>query len=660
MDQADVILKNAYVLCMNEPLDQYHPGAVVIKGDSIAAVGNEKDILAMFSSSEVVDCNGKVLMPGLINTHTHIPMTLLRGLSDDLKLDVWLLGYMMPVEREFVTPEFVALGTKIACAEFIRTGVTCFNDMYYYERVVAEATAQVGLRAVCSQTVMKFPTPDARSYEESLEYTREFIQAYIDHPLIIPSVAPHAPYTCPPEILKACTELAMEFGVPLHIHISETKEEVENMRNENGMPVVVWVKKQGVLEAKVTAAHCVHIDEGEIRTLEHAHAGIAHNPSSNLKLASGIAPVAKMLELGINVGIGTDGTASNNDLDFFEEMRLASFLAKGSSGDPTVVPAQQTLAMATRIGAEAIHMDDQIGTLQVGKKADMILVETRTLHNSPSFHHSEFGIYAQLIYAGKSTDVSDVMVNGTWLMQDHILIDIDEEDLIAQSQEYARRMDAFIIEREKSVLSKLIAIGGASQEESFEVQAKISIPDRNNVLANLKNPAVTTIRKRHYREYDTYFKFESSDEGTVRFREDHFVEENGKISHVRSRLTLIGPSREHRYPQDVLLSRSRYLAPATQSLRFYREYFKPVSEIEIEKDRLRFLVEFEGEEFFINLDQINKPEMGSFLEIKARTWSMNDAEEKSEKIGKLLNLLGTAQEEKIGKDYLEMVEDYLK
>ncbi|HAF61081.1 MAG TPA: amidohydrolase [Anaerolineaceae bacterium] len=658
--EKQLILKNAIVLTMDKDLTKFDQGAVVISGSTITAVGEEKDLLKKYPDAEVFDCGRKVLMPGFVNTHTHIAMNLIRGFSDDLRLDVWLNGYIMPVEREFVTPDFVRLGTQLGCAELIRSGVTCFLDMYYFEDVVAEATAEIGLRGVLSQTVMKYPTPDAHSYEESMEYCTRFIERWKGHELITPSVAPHAPYTTGDEILQATKDLALKYDVPLHIHISETAQEVENMRKELGMPVVPYVKKQGVFEAKTIAAHCVHIDEGEMRTLEHSNVGVAHNPSSNLKLASGIAPITRMLELGLKVGIGTDGTASNNDLDFFEEMRLASFLAKGSSGDPTVVPAQQTLSMATRIGAEAIHMEDQIGTLEAGKKADMILVDMHTLHNSPSFHHSEFGIYAQLIYAGKSTDVSDVMVNGNWLMRNHVLLHIDEDKLIAQSQEYARKMDAFIIEREKSVLSKLIAIGGASQEESFEVQAKVSIPDRNTVLENLKNPAISIIRKRHYREYDTYFKFESSDEGTVRFREDHFVEENGKISHVRSRLTLIGPSREHHYPQDVLLSRSRYLAPATQSLRFYREYFKPFSEIEIEKDRLRYLIEFEGEEFFINLDKINKPDMGSFLEIKARTWSMNDAEEKSEKIGKLMEVLGTAQEEKICKDYLEMVEDYLK
>ena len=288
------------------------------------------------------------------------------------------------------------------------------------------------------------------------------------------------------------------------------------------------------------------------------------------------------------------------------------------------------------------------------------MIEIKTLHNSPSFKHSEFGIYAQLVYAGKSTDVSDMMVNGNWLMKDHQLLTANEKDLIEQSQGYAEKMDAFILTREKSVLSKLIAIGDASQEESFEVQTKVTIPVRSKVVDKIYENNLKIIRKRHYREYDTYFKFESGDEGTVRFREDHFVEADGKVSHVRSRLTLIGPSREHHYPQDVLLSRSRYLAPATQSLRFYREYFKPDSEIEIEKDRLRFLVVFEGEEFFINLDQVNKPDMGNFLEIKTTTWSMRDAEEKSEKIVKLIESLGIVQEEKICKDYLELVEDHLK
>jgi 5-methylthioadenosine/S-adenosylhomocysteine deaminase len=344
-----LILKNAVVLTMDKILTKYDPGAVAIDDSTITAVGRQDEIIEQYPAAELVDCGGKVLMPGFVNTHAHIAMNLVRGFSDDLRLDVWLNGYIMPVEREFVTPDFVWLGTQLGCAELIKTGVTCFLDMYYFEDVVAEATAAIGLRAVLSQTVMKYPTPDAHSYEESLEYCRNFIKKWKGHELITPSVAPHAPYTTGEEILKATKDLALEYDVPLHIHISETAQEVEVMRKEKGMPVVPFVKKQGVFEAKTIAAHCVHIDEGEMRTLEHSRVGVAHNPSSNLKLASGIAPITRMLELGLKVGIGTDGTASNNDLDFFEEMRLASFLAKGSSGNPTVVPAQQTLEMATRI-----------------------------------------------------------------------------------------------------------------------------------------------------------------------------------------------------------------------------------------------------------------------------------------------------------------------
>lgn len=657
MKTVDFILKNAVVLTMNKILDQYSPGALAIQGDQIIAVGDEKDITGAYTSEICMDCKGKVVMPGFINVHTHVPMTLLRGLSDDLRLDVWLLGYMMPVEREFVSPDFVSLGTKMACAELIRTGVTSFCDMYYYEGIVAKTAADIGLRAVCSQTIMKYPTPDAHSYEESLEYTRNFIQEFINHPLIVPSIAPHAPYTCPPEILRACTDIALEFDIPLHTHISETKEEVENMRKENGMPVVPWVKKQGVFEAKTIAAHCVHIDEGEIHTLEHANVGVAHNPSSNLKLASGIAPIKRMLEIGLNVGIGTDGTASNNDLDFFEEMRLANFLAKGSSGDPTAVPASQTLEMATRMGAEAIHIGKITGSLEAGKRADLIIFDIHTIHNSPHFRHDPNAVYSQIVYAGKSTDISDVMVNGKWIMSDRKIMAVDEDALIAESQEYAKKIDKFIIKREKSIISKLIAIGGASQEESFEVQVKVGIDKPDQVLKKIESGDLQIIRKRRYHEYDTYFNFADDTEGRLRFREDHFVEENGSISKVRSRLTLIGPSREHRFPKDVLLSRSRYLAPASQSLRFYREYFKPHNETEIEKMRERFLVVFKNKEFFINIDEMQKPKLGFFLEIKTRTWSERDAKQKSNIILELLDFLGLSGEKTITHDYIQIVEN---
>lgn len=648
---ADVLLINAHILTMDEAFTQYRHGALAVKGDSILAVGPQEEITAQYNAPQVLDCDGKILMPGLVNTHTHVPMTLLRGLADDLRLDVWLLGYMWPVEREFVSPEFCRLGTLIACAEFIRSGVTCFADMYFFEDDVAQATVEAGLRGVCGQSVLKFPTSDSASFEDALARAREFIQKWKGHPLIVPSVAPHAPYTTTPEILKACAELAVEFDVPLQIHLSETAQEVETMRQESGMPVIPYVKKQGLFEAKVLAAHCVHIDEGEMRTLQHVRAGVAHNPSSNLKLASGFAPVRKMLETGLNVGIGTDGPASNNDLDMFEEVRLAALLAKTVSNDPTTLPAPQALAMATRIGAQAMHIGSLTGSLVPGKRADLILVDLNPLHNSPRFQRDPNGAYAQIVYAAKSTDVTDVMVNGKWLMRDRQLLTLNEAELLAQAAEYARKIDAFLTAREQSVLSKLIALGGSSEEESYEVQVKVKLHDPAGVKSALQSPEIEVLYQRHYRQYDVYFSFEDPSQGRLRYREDDFIDANGSVTNVRTRLTLLGENREGGFDQDVLLSRSRYLAPAGQTLRFYREYFKPVEEKVVEKDRLRWKIKYQNEEFYINLDTIERPDMGQFLEIKSRTWSRKDAQQKARLLVQLLDLLGVTEGEHITSDY---------
>jgi len=652
---ADIILSNALVLTMDQNFTQYFPGAVVVKGDAILAVGYEEEIRKEFSAPETIDCNHKVLMPGLINAHTHVPMTLLRGLADDLRLDVWLMGYMMPVEREFVSPEFVRLGTLLACAEQIRSGVTTFNDMYYFEEDVAKAAADAGMRAVCGQTVMKFPAPDADSFEDSLQMAREFIERWKDHPLIVPAVAPHAPYTCTAEILRATADLAKEFDVPLHTHLAETAFEVENMRNENGIPVIPYVKKQGLFEAKVIAAHCVHIDTGEIRTLMHARAGISHNPSSNLKLASGFAPVVKMLEAGLNVGIGTDGPASNNDLDMFEEVRLAAFVAKAVTNDPTSLPAPWALLMATRLGAQALHIGHLTGSIEVGKRADLILVDISPVHNSPSFKRAADNAYAQIVYAGKSTDVSDVMVNGKWLMREHQLLTLNEDELLVQAAEVAKKIDAFLIDREQSVLSKLIALGGSLEQETFEVQVKVKLAEGESVIHALSQPEIDVVRKRHYREHDVYFFFDDPSQGRLRYREDDFMDDlRNLVTNVRARLTLIGLKREGKF-EEVLLSRSRYIAPASQSLRFYREYFKPKSEIAIEKDRQRWLIQYKDTEFFVNLDQVKEPELGYYLEIKSRTWSRKDAERKAELARELLSVLDASSGETVTEDYIDIV-----
>jgi 5-methylthioadenosine/S-adenosylhomocysteine deaminase len=655
MTVVDLLLTNAIILTMDKQFRTYEPGALAVSGENIIAVGNEKEITGAYTSKNTIDCHGKVLMPGLVNAHTHVPMTLMRGLADDLRLDVWLMGYMMPVEREFVSPDFVYLGTQLACAEMIRSGVTSFADMYYFEESVAKGTADAGMRAVCSQTVLKFPTPDAHSYEDSLALAREFIKSWKGHPLIVPSVAPHAPYTCTPAILRATAELAAEFDVPLHTHLSETSFEVETMRNEQGMPVIPYVKKQGLFEAKVLAAHCVHIDEGEMRTLLHANAGVSHNPSSNLKLASGAAPVKRMMELGLNVGIGTDGPASNNDLDMFEEIRLAAFLAKGMSGDPTALPARTTLMMATRMGADALHIGDITGSLEIGKRADLILVDISPLHNSPHFRHDTNGSYAQIVYAGKATDVTDVMVNGKWLMSDRKLLTLDETTLLQNSQEYAKKIDIFLMRREQSVLSKLIAVGGAMEEESFEVQTKVPVSNPEKVVELVESGIFEIIRKKHYRQFDAYFSFSEVDQGHLRYREDQSIEADGTTANVRSRLTLLGPAREYSFPEKVLLSRSRYLAPATQTLRFYKEYFKPVKSEEIEKDRFRYLVKYHDIEFFINIDHVLTPNLGSYLEIKSRTWSRQDANKKAQLVVEMMNLLGSSPDEAISKDYIEML-----
>ncbi|MDO9300290.1 MAG: amidohydrolase family protein, partial [Anaerolineales bacterium] len=468
-------------------------------------------------------------------------------------------------------------------------------------------------------------------------------------------VAPHAPYSTTPEILRTCANLAREFDVPLHIHISETAFEVETMRNEQGMPVVPYVKKQGVLEAKVIAAHCVHIDIGEIRTLQHVNAGIAHNPSSNLKLASGFAPVQKMLENGLNVGIGTDGPASNNDLDMFEEVRLASFVAKASSNDPTVVPAATALLMATRMGAQALHMGDITGSLEAGKRADLIVVDTSPVHNSPRFRRNPNNAYAQLVFASKSTDVTDVMVNGKWLMRAHELLTLNEADLLEQARELAQKIDAFLTEREQSVLSKLIALGGSMEQESFEVQVKVKVTEPDQLVEKMKRAEIEINAHKHYHQYDEYYMFEDPSQGRLRFREDNLVNEKGDVENVRSRLTLLGQQREGEIGHDVLLSRSRFLAPAVHTSRFYREYFKPAQVIPIEKDRLRWHISYKETELFVNLDHMKQPDMRHFLEIKSRTWSRKDADHKAGLVKELLNLLGVGDAEVVTQDYIEIL-----
>ncbi len=651
----DTLFINAHVLCMDDSFTNFENGAVAVLDDHIHAVGPTDELKNTCPAGEVIDCEGKVLMPGLVNAHTHVPMNLLRGLADDLRLDVWLLGYIMPVEREYVNPEFVRLGTSLACAELIRSGVTSFADMYYFEDHVAEMAAEAGLRAICCQTILKFPSPDAASYREALASSEIMIKKWKNHPLITPAVAPHAAYTSTVDILVSATALAQKYDVPLHIHVAETAQEVEDSLRDLDMPIVPYIEQQNVLKSKVIAAHCVHIDEREMHTLQKYGVGVAHNPTSNLKLSSGIAPINRMLELGLNVGIGTDGVSSNNDLDMFEEMRLAALLAKGSSGDPTVVPARTAVAMATSMGAKSIHLGDQTGSIVKGKKADLILINLHTLHNTPQFKNDPDGVYAQLVYSTKSTDVTDVMVNGKWLMRSRELLTVDLSKLLPKAQALAEEIDKFLIQRFQSVYSKLIAVGGAEEQESYGVQVKVKVDDPQAVIDKLLQSELDIQYFRHYHEYDTYFEFEDPEECWLRYREDEFIDEDGNVENIRYRLTLIGPKRERHFPQDVLLSRSRFIAPAPQSLRFYREYFEPSNETYIEKDRRRWKVRFRDIEFYINVDRLDDPALGTFLEVKSRTWSLDDAEEKAQIAEDLLSLLGTFPQERESLDYVQIV-----
>jgi len=646
--QADLLLRNGTIISMDDAGHIHTPGIVAIAGDSIAAVGG-LELEAEYTSGVVLDCTGQIVMPGLVNAHTHLPMTLLRGLADDLRLDVWLNGYMMPVEREFVDAEFCRWGTLLACVELIKSGVTSFADMYYFEWAVAAAVAEAGLRGVCGETLLKFPTPDAASYDAGLEQCRRFIAEWKDHALIVPAIAPHAPYTCTPEILTQAVAIAKDFDVPLLIHLCETALEVKEWIEEYGCSPIRWVYDLGLFDAKVLAAHCAHVDEQDMRLLSRVRCGVAHNPTSNLKLASGIAPIGRMNELDVILGIGTDGTASNNDLDMFEEMRLAALLPKGISGDPTVIPAKTAVTMATRDGARSLFIDHLTGSLEAGKRADIIVLDVDEAHATPRYDLTENSIYAHLVYAAKSTDTRHSIVNGRIVMRDRTVTTVDADVVKTEAREYAKRISHFIVQRERSLLDKLVALGTIEQEETFEVQLKVRVSDPDSIEELLRTSDDIEITKHTVREqYDTYLLFDDPTAGRLRYREDHIMVDSDvqrgawdvelRIA-PEYRLTLIGLAVEHEYENSAILTRSRYDAPATHSLRFYREYFQPAEIKEVIKHRLRYRIIYRGLQFAVNLDKLTQPAYPeTFLEIKSRTWSARDAYHKAEVITELLGV----------------------
>jgi 5-methylthioadenosine/S-adenosylhomocysteine deaminase len=653
---ADIILQGGTIITMNERFDIIEDGMIVISDSKLVAVGSRPELASQYDAADVIDCKGHYILPGLVNAHTHVPMTLLRAMADDLRLDVWLMGYIMPVEREFVSPEFVKLGTTLACAEMIRGGVTAFSDMYYFESDIAQATVDAGLRAFLGESILKFPTPDAATFEDSLAYSREFIEKWKNHPLITPSIAPHAPYSNTEETLQKSVALAKEYGFPMMIHIAETAREVEDNMDLYGKSVVPWVKDQGVLDVPIIAAHCVHIDEHEMRMLKKFGASVAHCPSANLKLASGIAPIQQMLEIGVNVAIGTDGPASNNDLDMFEEMRLAALIAKVAPHNPTALPAKQALKMATVNGARALGLGKVTGSLEVGKFADVIVVDAHPLHNMPRFDVNPDAPYSQIVYAAKSSDVKHTICHGKVLMRDRQLLTIDEGALYARASAFAQRVGQFLGEVEENPLRKLVAVSvGVERAESFEIQLKAKIEDPSMIEELLSHEHVEVLKAVHYRQYDTYFMFDEADKGRIRYREDDFIDAEGNVESVRMRLTYTSAEKEQVFNDAVVLSHSRFIAPATQPLRFYEEYFQATGQRKLQKDRRRWRILYKGVLFFVNIDRVIKPELSDlYIEIKTRTWSKSDAENKSKFIHEMMEILGIDVSKVERKDYLEM------
>lgn len=660
----EFVLHGGTVVTMNAHREVFTPGAVAVSGNQIVGVGPQGAILSRFPGYERVDCSDKLVIPGLVNAHTHVAMTLLRGLVDDLRLDVWLTGYMMPVEREFVDPAFVRWGTLLGCAEMILSGVTTFNDMYYFEEDVAQATAEAGLRAVLGQTLLKFPSPDAASYDDGLTRCRQFIERWRGHGLIVPAVAPHAPYTSTPELLTQATALAAEMGVPLHIHLAETALEVRESRKQLGITPIAYVDSLGLFQVPVIAAHCVHIQPAEIPVVAASRAGIAHCPTSNLKLASGVAPVLDMRRGGVAVGIGTDGCASNNDLDMFEEMRLAALLPKGISGDPTALPAVEAFAMATIEGARALHLAHLTGSLEPGKRADIVTLATDLPHATPQYRLSRQSLYAHLVYAAKSSDVRDVLVDGRWLLRERRLLTIDLDEVRAQAAAIAAATGAFLQEREGSLLNKLLALGGLERAETFEIQVKARIADARAIEDFLADPQFTLQKRSVRQQFDTYLIFDDPRQGLLRYREDNVLVPTDELDQPlgvglavepRYSLTLIGPTAEREYADSVILNRSRFTARAVHSLRFYQEYFQADRQAEVIKWRTRYRVLYRDTEFAINIDRLTKPaEGGLFLEIKSRTWSAADALHKADLASRLLRLFGVVPEDVVRGEYVRL------
>ena len=434
-EPVDLFIKNALVVTMDDRLNVYQPGALAIGGDSIIGVGREEDLAPLaLKAEEVLDAGGGAVLPGLINTHTHAAMTLLRGLADDLPLMDWLENHIFPAERR-MTGEWVYWGTLLACAEMILSGTTTFCDMYLFEAEVARAARKAGLRALVGEVLYDFPSPNYGPLEKGLEYSRDLIRQYRDDPLISVAVEPHTPFTCAPELLLRAKDLADEFRVPLIIHLAETQTEEEQIRKRYGVSPTQHLARLGLLDENLIAVHCVVVSEADQKTLAAAGVKVAHCPESNMKLASGVAPVVELLRRGVCVGLGTDGCASNNNLDLFQEMDSAAKLHKVHRLDPTVMDARTVFRMATRDGARVLGLESRVGSLEAGKKADIIILDLDQPHLTPLYN-----IYSHLVYAARGADVTRVIINGRTVMKDRQLLSLDLREILSRANRFAETL----------------------------------------------------------------------------------------------------------------------------------------------------------------------------------------------------------------------------
>jgi 5-methylthioadenosine/S-adenosylhomocysteine deaminase len=429
-EAVDLIVRAGFVLTMAGP--NLEDGAVAIRGGEILEVGPAETVLARYSAPEIIQAPEAAMLPGLVNAHTHAPMALFRGIADDRDLMDWLENYIFPAEARNVDAEFVRWGTLLAAAEMIRTGTTTFADMYYFESDIAAATREAGLRAVLGETMIDFPAPDNKTWEEAVAYVREFAATWKDDPLITPALAPHAPFTVSRDHLLEVRRLASELGVPILIHVAETANEVRQVTETTGLSPVAYLESIGFLASDVVAAHTVHLTDDEIAILARRDVGSVHNPESNMMLASGVAPVAALLAAGVNVGLGTDGPAgSNNDLDMISEMASAARLQKVMSGDPRALSARQALELATIGGARALGLEAKIGSLEPGKRADLILIDLGEPGTQPIY-----SVESAIVYATDGSHVTTTIVDGRILMRDKQLLTVDQSAVVAKARQY--------------------------------------------------------------------------------------------------------------------------------------------------------------------------------------------------------------------------------